>query len=112
MKIAKISATEVAKNRIKKLKSEMTLSALMGDYKGFKKAKIEYSKEGVKNFELLKTIKGGGVSNVPLFSKFGFNMLKVMFLNFFRIKTPEEKEFARMCKEEAIKNNKKINFNI
>ena len=111
MVIRKIVSEEInTVKKMKRLRSDMTMSSLLGDCDGFKNAKVEYAKEAVKNFDIAKNIRGGGAT-VPLFSKQGLNMLKVMIYNFFRKKTPEEKQLKRMCQEDAIKNNKNINFN-
>lgn len=99
MNVNKIANTRAVTKKLTKLKSDITKSALFGDCEGFKNAKIKYSKEAVKNFELAKSIKTKTVT-APLFSKWGFNMLKVCIYDLFRKKTPEEKLYKRMCEED------------
>lgn len=111
MKIHKLTPQEKTLEALKRLRQDMTMSSVFGDYQGFKNAKIEYAKIAVKNFELAKTIKGGGAT-APLFSKYGLNMLKVMICNFFRKKTPEEKLLIQKAKEEQLKSKGKMNYRV
>lgn len=94
--------TSTVAKRLTKLKSDITLSVLSGNYKDFKTAMKEHAKLAVDNFELSKAIKQPSIS-VPLFSKAGLRMAKVWVLNLFRIKTPEEKLLKKMCKQEQLK---------
>ncbi len=91
--------------KLSSLKSDQVYSVAMGDYKGFKKASIDYAKLAVKNFELLAETTSPSIK-VPLFSKLGLKMAKVWLLNKFRVKTPEEKALKKLVKE--YKNKQKI----
>lgn len=111
MKVKKINPQIKYVEKIRQLKHNMAMSALLGDCNGFKNAKIELAKESLKNFEVAKKVKGTEVS-VPLFSKYGFNMLKVRICNFFRIKTPEEKLYRQRCVEDLSKLQSKFDTQI
>ncbi len=89
-------------NKISQLRTELMYSAAMGNYKGFKKANIEYAKMAVDNFELAKQAQSPNIK-APLFSKVGMRMAKVWFLNLFRIKSPEEKQLKTLAKQERLK---------
>lgn len=91
------------RNRLAQLKSEKMLSVLTGDYKGYKQAAKDYAKLAVKNFDEVKDLPVQPKVTVPLFSKAGFRMAKVWFLEKFRIKTPEEKQLAKIAKREELK---------
>ncbi len=84
--------------KLSSLKSDQVYSVALGDYKGFKKASIDYAKLAVKHIELLPETTSPSIK-VPLFSKLGLRMAKVWFLNKFRIKTPEEKALKILAKE-------------
>ena len=106
----KITPTKMSpiEQKISQLRTNMTYSAAMGDYNGFKEASKAYAKEAIKNFGVLKKIKSPQIT-APLFSKIGFNIMKVMVLNFFRKKTPAEKQLAKLAELQKIK--KKFNTN-
>ena len=83
-------------DNLTKLRYDQAISLMTGDYKGFKQASKDFASIAVKDFELAKQVKGPVVKNVPLFSRTGFKMAKVWFLNLFRIKTTDEKELAKL----------------
>ena len=85
-------------DRLTFLKNEQVYSAFTGDYKTFKKAAKEYAKLAVNNFDAAKELKSSMQVKVPLFSPYGLRMMKVWFLNKFRIKTPEEKMLKKLAK--------------
>ena len=79
-------------------KTEMAWNAVNGNCKQFKTASKAYSKLAVDNFELAMKIPGIELKGkVPLRAK--LNMLKVIAFNFFRKKSPEEKQLKHMVKE-------------
>lgn len=84
--------------RARVLKNDMAYASVLGNYKEFKEAAKEYAKIGVQHFEEVRKLPSPKAT-VPLFSRPGMRMLKVMILNYFRIKTPEEKEFKKMAAE-------------
>ena len=103
-RITKIQLTEQHKlDALKMLQNEVKYSALLGDYKGYKKSINDYSKLAAKNKYLLYDLPKTEI-NVPLFSKAGLNMLKIAFLNLFRKKSPEEKELISYAKRVHIEN--------
>lgn len=83
--------------KIYQLKSNVVYAAAEGNYKKFKSATKEHAKFAVDHFDLNKKVPGPEVK-VPLFSKVGFRMAKVWFLNLFRKKSPEEKKFQQLAK--------------
>lgn len=91
------------RQRLVQLKSDRMLSCLMGDYKGFKAAQKEFAKLAVKNFDDVLAVSTPQKVTTPLFSKEGFNLMKIWFLDKFRIKTPEEKELKRMAAVEKMR---------
>ena len=92
------------RNRLTQLKSEKILSALSGDYQGYKQAVKDFAKLAVENFDELKKLPPQQKITVPLFSKLGFRMAKVWFLEKFRVKTPEEKALKKMCEHDLFTN--------
>lgn len=99
MKIAKIDTA--AKDNIAKLtqlRNNIMFDVLLGKYKSYKKSIKEYAEFAVKNKELLEQMPKTSVNNIPLFSKTGMRMLKIMILNIFRKKSPAEKELAEYSK--------------
>ena len=101
--INKIAATDSIKQQLSYLRKEVVYSALGGNYKNFKVATKEHAKLAVNNYDIAKQVKSPKIT-VPIFSKYGFNLLKVMVLNFFRKKSPEENLLRKIAKEEKIKN--------
>ncbi len=88
--------------KLSSLKYDQAISVIKGNYKGYKNASKEYAKIAVKNFDESLQAKGPEIK-VPLFSAYGLRFVKVWFLNKFRIKSPEEKAFKKMCKEYKMK---------
>ena len=88
--------------KLTSLKYDQALSAVSGNYKGFKNASKEYAKIAVKHFDEALQAKGPEIK-APLFSAYGLKMMKIWFLNNFRIKSPEEKAFKKMGKEYKMK---------
>lgn len=72
-----------------------------GNYRDYVKAHKELAKNAVENFELMNYVNTPIKINNPIsiFSKTGIKMMKVLILDKFRIKTPEEKQYAEYCKE-------------
>ncbi len=91
------------RNRLVQLKSEKMLSVLIGDYKSYKKAAKDFAVLAVNNFDEFKSLSAQQKVSAPLFSKLGFRMAKVWFLEKFRVKTPEEKQLAKLSEREALK---------
>ncbi len=89
--MTKVSGVNPIVQRITQLRNEVAYSAFEGNYKNFKFAAKEHAKLVLEHYELSKQA-GHPSFKVPLFSKAGLRMMKVMFLNFFRIKSPAEKE--------------------
>jgi len=98
-----ISQSAKITQELSRLKSNKIYSSVIGDYKGYKQASKEYAELAKDNFELSQKALGPRVKNVPLFSKIGMRILKVWFLDKFRIKTPAEKELNKMLKLEKAK---------
>ena len=97
--VPKITLNEGAKQTIRKLtnlRENLAISALTGNYKEFRKNSIEYADIAVDNYNLMSFVPKFATKKVSLFSRMGLNMLKVWFLNLFRIKTPNEKLFRKM----------------
>ena len=76
------------------LREEMKLSNILGDHNRYVKAQRAYMKEFVAHPNDAITLPPTPRFEVPLFSGTGLNMLKVAIKEFFRKRTPEEKELA------------------
>lgn len=85
--------------KFSQLKSNIGLSSLLGNYKDYKTARKEFASLAMNHFETSMTAPGAKIQNVPLFSKPGMNILKVIILDFFRKKTPAEKQYKKMLKD-------------
>ena len=77
-------------DKLQELRTNLYASVFMGDFKTYKSSVKAYSKLAADNFELTKELSEVR-AEIPLFSKVGLNMLKIMVLNMFRKKSPEEK---------------------
>jgi len=88
--------------RLQQLRSDKMFNYVIGDYKGYKTAAKEFAKLSVENPESFKILQQTPAPKVtmPLFSKPALKMLKVWFLEKFRLKTPEEKAFKKMCQRD------------
>lgn len=98
-----ISQTAQISRKLTQLKSDIVFSSVLGNYKDYKNAKKAYAELAKDNFELSMQAKGPKIERVPLFSKAGMGILKVLFLDMFRVKTPAEKEFSKLVKIEKAK---------
>lgn len=101
--MVKISGVNPIVQRITQLRNEAVYSAVEGNYKNFKNAIKENAKLTLENYELAKQVGNPVIKNVPLFSKIGMRIMKVMLLNFFRIKTPEEKKLYELKRSEMMR---------
>lgn len=111
MPIPNINPVNSPVMRFVKLKQDIAVSALMGNYKGFKENCKTLATEAVKDFESCKESRFLSPQKVSLNSmstieklKILKNVLKIKLLDAFRIKTPDEKLFRKMCKEEELRN--------
>lgn len=96
--MAKIIAVNPIIQRITQLRNEAACSVVEGNYKKFKNAVKENAKLTLENYELARQVNNPAISNIPIFSRVGMRMMKVMILNFFRIKTPEERQLKALKK--------------
>lgn len=101
--MTKISGVNPIVQRITQLRNEAAYSAFEGNYKNFKNAVKENARLTLENYELAKQAGRPSISNISLFSKPGLRMMKVMILNFFRIKTPEEKKLYELRRSELMR---------
>ncbi len=98
----KVSLNPMITESIVKMKNDIIFSAGLGKYKDYKNARKVYASFAVDNFELCKNTPASSISS-KLFSKVGFNMFKVWFLDLFRPKTKDEKKLKQLALEEKIK---------
>ena len=94
-----LSKSDLIINKLSQLKSNISYNVVLGNYEGYKNSLYEYSRFAVDNFEYVSKAKAPKIQKVPLFSKIGFNILKIGFLNLFRKKSPEEKLLKKMSLE-------------
>lgn len=98
--------------RVRHLRASMVYDAVSGNYKAYKKARKEYASLAVKDLDAVRNLKAPKVT-VPLFSKYGLNMLGVYLRDLFRLKTPDEKLLKKLGKELLRKENiNKINKSV
>lgn len=89
--MVKIQPADGIVQKIVAARNECFLAAAEGNYKKYKDACKNSAKLTLENYEVASRISTPKLT-VPLFSSVGLNMLKVMILNLFRRKTPEEKQ--------------------
>ena len=99
-------------NNIVDLKIKMIAALSEGSYKNFKKARTDYASYAVKHFEEAKQTPYLKYT-APLFSFASIKMAYIAIRDMFRTKTHDEKEFARMTREDKIKSDylKSYNYN-
>ena len=95
-------ATHISQ-KLTQLKSDIVFSSVLGNYKDYKNAKKAFAELAKDNFELAIQAKGPKVDRISLFTKTGMRILKIMFLDMFRVKTPSEKELTRLVKMQKAK---------
>jgi hypothetical protein len=105
-----VNISKISTENVSKLKNDMFFAILDGNYKAFKNARKSYATIAVKDFDAVKNIQAPTIQNVPLFSKLGLKMLKVVLLNKFRIKSADEKNLIKMEKQlkKTLKNPQKM----
>ena len=91
--------TKVQLDRAMEMRNTMVYDALLGNYKSYKKSKIEYSKLAVQDIEAIRQLPLPSAT-FPLFSRFGLRMIYIRLCDAFRIKTPAEKQLAKMSTSE------------
>lgn len=94
-------------NRLVDMQRSLLISQMLGDYKLYKIMRQQYTDYGVKHFGLLKHINFPKIQ-IPVFSREGLNVLKIAVRDMFRKKTPNEKELARLFKQEKLRRKYKI----
>ena len=104
----KVESINPVVRQLSQYATDKMFAAMSGNYKDFKNASKAFGKLASENLELLPQVKAQKASGIPLFSKIGRSIMKVLFLDKFRRKTPEEKaviEYIRKQKfqEEAHK---------
>ncbi|MBR6126056.1 hypothetical protein IKQ21_00055 [bacterium] len=90
--------TKVQKN-LWNLREEMKLSNILGDHKRFVNAHNAFMSEYVAHPKDALTLPPTTRFETSLFSRTGWNMLKVMIKEIFRKRTAEEKELAIRIRE-------------
>lgn len=96
---------DVIGQRMRQLRNAKMYNYMLGDYKAYKQSAKDFAKIAVENpleFRALQQTPAPKVT-VPLFSSMGFKMLKIWFLEKFRIKSPEEKLLKKMVKRDLYK---------
>lgn len=95
--------------KIWNLRELIKLHAVMGDYKEFVAARKEYAKAYMSSPKEALSLPKTSQISVKLFSEEGWNMLKIMLRDLFRIKSPEEKALKKYAEE--LKAKQKFNIN-
>ncbi|MDD3151223.1 MAG: hypothetical protein PHV68_10385 [Candidatus Gastranaerophilales bacterium] len=86
------------------LKNDKMMSSIKGDYKSFRSISKQLASLAVSDFDTFKSAQAMQVRGIPLFSKTGFKILKVIILNHFTPKTKAEKLLKKLLREEKAKN--------
>jgi hypothetical protein len=92
-------------NQLSALKNGMTAAIIDGDYKSYKATKRTYAKQAIEDFAAAKQAPAMTIQNIPIFSKFGWKILKMAIREHFSRKTPEEKllnQKAKLVKMEEL----------
>ena len=100
----KVESINPVVRQLSQYATDKVIAAMSGNYKDFKNASKAFSKLASENLELLPQVKAPKASGIPLFSKIGRGIMKVLFLDKFRRKTPEEKvvkEYLEQLKKNA-----------
>ena len=97
MNVEKVDMSDPIAQKIYKLKFENSLLIFSGQYRDAIKAQKELAKIGIDNFELVTKVESPIKGTIPVFSKYGFRIVLARLIDKFRIKTPTEKKFRKMC---------------
>ena len=95
MKTQKIMQSPVAK-KMYDLKRTTAFAMLNGRCREARTAQKEFAKLAVDNFNTAINLPKPLEGNIPLFSKWGLNILKCHIFKLFTQKTPEEKQLKQM----------------
>ena len=98
MKTQTILQTPVAK-QMYKLKLKTSLAVLTGKCREANRAKKEFAKLAVDNFETAIKLPQPLTGTFPWYSDFGLNTIKYMVFNLFTKKSPEEKQLKNMVQD-------------
>lgn len=90
---------------LSKLKNNQMTTALTGTYKEFRKARQDFAKEAITDFEAAKEAKSMEIKNIPVFSGFGLKMLVFYLKDRLTKKTLEQKILHQYAKLDKMKNN-------
>ena len=98
MKTQRVMHLPVAK-KMYEYKLKHATGVLTGKVKEARRNYQEYANLAVKNFDIAVQVPAPVKGTFPLFSKFGFNVVKYLFYNMFTKKTPEERQLKKMFEE-------------
>ena len=106
-KVTNLPAEHPDAGKIAKLwhaRFDMQHSFINGTYNEYKTAKKAFAEAAVKDYPLLQYVESPIHirGNIPLFSKMGMNILKNVFLDKFRIKTPAEKQLQQLVQNDKL----------
>ena len=93
--------TAVRAAQMFELKKQSFISVVDGRFKDARKAEKEYAKLAVEDFDTCTKLPKVNIKNVPAGAgvKILWQGIKYRIYNAFCIKTPEEKELAKKCKD-------------
>ena len=91
-------------DQLTSMRNKMIYHQIRGEYKRYVTARKDFAKHYMQNPEAgLKMPKFQG--HFGIFSKYGLNIMKTMFFDLFRKKTPDEiklKQFAQSLKDKEV----------
>lgn len=87
---------------LQNIKVDTIMASILGNHKGYAWHHKHLASLATEHFDEFISLPKEKIS-VPLFSRPGFNMLYVAIRDLFRKKTPEEKLFKKMLKEEKVR---------
>lgn len=96
----KVESINPVVRQLSQYATDKMFAAMSGNYKDFRNASKPFGKLASENLELLPQVNAPKASGIPLFSKIGRSIMKVLFLDKFRRKTPEEKAVIEYTKKQ------------
>lgn len=98
MKTQRVMHLPVAK-KMYEYKFQHATNVITGNVREARRNYQEFANLAIKNFDIAVQVPSPVKGTFPLFSKFGFNVVKYLFYNMFTKKTPEEQQLKRMFEE-------------
>ena len=109
MKTNNISLSPIQR-RLWNSREEMKLYSVMGDHTKYLEAQRNYFRDFVSHPKAALSLPSTNSITAPLFTKAGFNIMKIMIKEIFRLRTDEDLLLAHFMKK--IRDNQKLNIKL